>query len=116
MSDESTPTTIDFSALDPSRDELRWACAIDRLASRAFAERRKRASVERQLLCWARHVLAVAAAFCVVVWTAGYFVSVRRAATTSDPTTAPPLQIATWAANNGMPEIDELSETLGGNP
>jgi len=116
MSDESTPRPIDFSELDPSRNELRWARSIDRLASRGFAERRKRISVEHQLLSWARPVLAVAAALCVMVWTAGYLVSARRTAMVSAPTTAPALQIATWAANNKMPETDDLAGTLGGNP
>jgi len=116
MSDESTPSPIDFSALDPCRDQRRWARTIDDLAARALAERRKRISFERQLLSWARPVLAVAAAFCLMVWTAGYFMSSRRSATTSTPSTSPALQIAAWAANNSIPETSELSGTLGGEP
>jgi hypothetical protein len=116
MSDESTPHPIDFSALDPCRDQVRWARAIDDLAARALAERRKRLSVEHQLLSWARPVLAVAAVFCLMVWTAGYFMSSRRSATTSPMGTVPALQIAAWAANNSIPDTSELSGTLGGNP
>ncbi len=111
MTDES-PNPIDFSALDPSRDQLRWARAIDNLAARALAERRQRTSVEQQLLAWARPVLAVAAVLCLMVWTAATFASARRTTTT----TAPALQIAAWAANNKIPESSELSGTLGGNP
>jgi hypothetical protein len=113
MTDES-PGPIDFSALDPSRNQLRWSRTTESLAARALAERRKRTSIEHQLLSWARPVLAVAAAFCVMIWTAGYFVSARRNVTT--PTTAPALQIAAWAANNSIPASSELSGTLGGNP
>jgi hypothetical protein len=114
MSDQSTPGPIDFSALDPTRNQLRWERTIQDLATRAHAERRKRASIEYQLLSWAAPVLAVAAGLCLVVWGAGYFVSARRSAAT--PTSAPALQIATWAANDKIPETSELSGTLGGNP
>lgn len=114
MTDES-PGPIDFSALDPVRNQLRWARTIDNLAARALAERRKRTSIEYQLLTWGRPVLAVAAAFCLMIWTAGYFVSARRS-TAAIPTTAPALQIAAWAANDSIPESSELSVTLGGNP
>jgi hypothetical protein len=116
MSDESTPRPIDFSALDPSRHELRWARAIDRVAARGLAERRRRVSVEQQLLSWARPVLAMAAASCLIVWTAGYFVSARRTTSTTDQNTAPALVIATWAANDQVPETSELSGAFGGNP
>jgi hypothetical protein len=113
MSDES-PSPIDFSALDPCRNQLRWARTIDHLAARALAERRKRTSVEQQLLSWARPVLAVAAGLCLMAWTAATFVSARRNTTTT--ITAPALQIAAWAANDKIPESSELSGTLGGNP
>jgi hypothetical protein len=115
MSDES-PGPIDFSALDPSRNQLHWARTVDQLAARALADRRRRLSVEHQLLSWARPVLAVAAALCLTVWTAGYLASARRGATSTTATTAPALQIATWAANDKIPETNELSGTLGGNP
>ena len=113
MSDES-PGPIDFSALDPSRHQVRWAHTVNDLAARALAERRRRTSIERQLLSWARPVLAVAAALCLVVWTAGYLASARRGV--SNATTAPALQIAAWAANDKIPETSELSGTLGDNP
>lgn len=114
MSDPSTPGPVDFSALDPNRNQLRWERAIQDLAARACAERRKRASIEHQLLSWATPVLAVAAGLCLMVWGAGYVVSARRSA--SPPTSAPALQIAAWAANDRIPELSELSGTLGGNP
>jgi hypothetical protein len=114
MTDENTPNPIDFSALDPCRNQLRWMRTVDNLAARALAERRRRASIQHQLLSWARPVLAVAAGLCLMVWTAGYFVSARRSVTTS--ATAPALQIAAWAANDKIPEISDLSEVLRENP
>jgi hypothetical protein len=113
MSDES-PSPIDFSALDPCRDQLRWVRTIDNLAARALAERRQRTSIEHQLLSWARPVLAVAAGLCLITWTAATLTSARHKTTTT--TTAPALQIAAWAANDRIPESSELSGTLGGTP
>jgi hypothetical protein len=113
MSDEATPKPIDFSALDPSRDQLRWERTIQGLAARAHAERRKRFAVEHELLRWARPVLAVAAAFCLIVWTAGYLVGGRRSATAVEATT-PALTLAAWAATDQLPETSELLRTLGG--
>jgi hypothetical protein len=117
MSDEATPKPIDFSALDPSRNQLRWERTIQSLATKAHAERRKRFAVEHELLRWARPVLAVAAAFCLIVWTAGYFAGGRRSSTASaqSATQAPALRLAAWAANDQIPETSELVGTLGGN-
>lgn len=116
MSDERTPRPIDFSALDPSRNQLRWERALQELAGKAHAEHLRRATVHAQLLHWARPVLAVAAAFCLVVWTAGYWVGHRRtvvAASTS--TQSPALTLAAWAASDRIPDSSELFRTLGGN-
>jgi hypothetical protein len=113
MSDEATPKPIDFSALDPSRDRPRWERTIQGLAAKAHAERRRRFAVEHELLRWARPVLAVAAAFCLIVWTAGYFVAGRRSATAVEAT-PPALSLAAWAATDQLPETSEIFHALGG--
>jgi hypothetical protein len=105
---------IDFSALDPSRNELGWKRTIDALACKALAERRKRLSIERQLLRWARPVLAAAAALSIVAWTAG-FLAVNRSNNVSSVRPPPALTLANWAANNQIPEPSDLFGTLGGN-
>jgi hypothetical protein len=115
MSDEATPKPIDFSALDPSRNQLRWERTIDNLAAHAYAERRRRLSVEYQLLRWGRPVLAAAAAVCLILWSAGYFAASRRAGATATASAPPALVLATWAANHQTPETDELLGTLGAN-
>jgi hypothetical protein len=105
---------IDFSALDPSRDERRWTRSIDAVVKRALAERRKRLSVEQQLLRWARPVLAVAAGLCVVAWTADYFSPTRKAVPATQHPAA--ITLASWAANNQIPEPSDLLGVLGNNP
>jgi hypothetical protein len=113
--DDEMANRIDLSALDPSRDELHWTRTIDGLVGQALAERRKRLSVEQQLLRWARPVLAVAASFGIVAWTGGLLAVNRgqRMATMQHPAA---LTMANWAANNQIPEPSDLWGALGANP
>jgi hypothetical protein len=116
MSDERTPRPIDFSALDPGRNQLRWERTMQELAAKAHADRVRRSSLEEQLLRWARPVLAVAAALCLIVWTAGYLTGGRRTrATAGRSVQSPALTLAAWAANDRVPDSSELFGTLGGN-
>ena len=105
---------IDFSALDPSRNELRWQRAVEMLVGQALAERRRRLSIEQQLLRWARPVLAVAAGLGIVAWTAG-LLSANSSQQVSSVQQPPALTLANWAANNQIPEPSDLLGTLGGN-
>jgi hypothetical protein len=114
MSDERTPRPVDLSALDPGRNQLRWERTIQELAAKAHAEHTRRSSVEVQLLRWARPVLAVAAALCLIVWTAGYLVGNRRV-TARTSAESPALTLASWAARDRIPDSSELFGTLGGN-
>ena len=117
MSDEATPKPIDFSALDPGRNQIRWERTVQSLAAEAHAEYHRRVDVQQQLLRWARPVIAAAAAFCLIVWTAGYVAgpSTRNPMAQGTSQSAA-LTLATWAANNQIPEGSELWSTLGGNP
>ncbi len=105
---------IDFSVIDPSRNELRWSRTIDALVVKALAERRKRLSIEQQLLRWARPVLVVAAGLSIVAWTAG-FLAANRSKTVASVQHPPALTLANWAANNRIPEPSDLFGTLGGD-
>lgn len=117
MSDEDNRNPIDFSALDPGRNQIRWERLIQKVAAEAHAEQRRRMALQEQLLRWARPVLAVAAALCLLVWTAGYVVSPRPATTTAQSPSQPPaFALASWVANDRIPESSELLSTLGGNP
>jgi hypothetical protein len=117
MSDESTPKPIDFSALDPGRNQLRWERTIQEVAAQAHAERRHRHALERELLRWARPVLAVAAMLCLIAWTAGYVATRGRSVTAGGRTSthSPALDLAAWVANDRIPDSSELLGTLGGN-
>jgi len=112
--DDRRDERIDFSTLDPSRHELRWKRTVDGLVGQALAERHKRLSIERQLLRWARPVLAVAAGLCIVAWTAGFLVT-GSSDQVSSVQHVPALTLANWAANNQIPEPSDLFGTLGGN-
>ena len=114
MSDEGTPNPVDLSALDPSRNQLRWERTIQELAARGYAERRRRYVLDRELLRWARPVLAVAAALCLIVWTAGYLRSSRAVGPARSATMPPALTLAAWAANDRIPDSSELFGILGG--
>ncbi len=111
---ERVDERIDFSALDPSRDELHWTRTLDGLVGKALAERRKRLSIERQLLRWARPALAVAASLGIVAWTAGLLAANRsgRVSTVQHPAA---LTLANWAANNQIPQPNDLWGALGGD-
>jgi hypothetical protein len=119
MEDERLEDRIDFSVLDPSRNEIRWTRTVDALVVRALAERRKRLSVEQQLLRWARPILAVAAGLSFMAWTASYLVSNQSSANRSSEVMAvknsPALTLANWAANNRIPDPSDLFGTLGGH-
>jgi hypothetical protein len=115
MFDEEPPNPIDFSALDPARNRLRWERSIADLAARGYAERGRRYLLDRELLRWARPVLAVAAALCLIVWTAGYLRSTRAVSSARSTTLPPALTLAAWAATDHIPDSSELFGTLGGN-
>ena len=112
--DDRQDDRIDFSTLDPIRNELCWKRTVDGLVGKALAERRKRLSIEQQLLRWARPVLAVAAGLGIVAWTAG-LLAMGRSEQLSATHHAPALTLANWAANNQIPEPSDLFGTLGGN-
>jgi|WetSurMetagenome_2_1015567.scaffolds.fasta_scaffold606810_2 hypothetical protein len=101
---------IDFSPLDPSQDELRWARLVNDVAARAVAERRARLSVAGQLVRWARPGLALAAGLCLLTWASGWLG--RSVPATDGKPTA--LTVAEWAANHQLPDPADLLQTLRG--
>ena len=102
---------IDFSPLDPKRDEVRWGRIVTSLAAQAVAERRQRLSVQWQMARWARPVLAVAAGLCLLAW-AGRWLGNGRAPV--DGGTPIVLTVANWAANQQVPDPGALLQTLRG--
>lgn len=104
---------INFAAIDPSRNELRWERIVDSLAVKAARDRRKRLSVQWQLLGWARPVLAVAAGLCILAWTTSLLIA-KRGPDTASAQDSPALTLAQWAANNQIPEPHLVLGVLGG--
>ena len=104
---------IDFSALDPTQDQIRWARIANALVNQAIAERNRRAVVGEQLLHWARAVLLVAAGLCIVAWSARLFPGSQPPPTLTQEM-QPALRLSSWAANNQMPEPADLFGTLRG--
>lgn len=100
---------IDFAALDPSRDPARWPRLIDGIVARAVDERRARLSVQAQLLRWARPVLAMAAAACLLAW-AGIWL--RRGSAVVQPHAPAVSTVAKWAANHEVPAPGDLLAIL----
>jgi hypothetical protein len=105
---------IDFALLDPSRDERRWERTVNSLVAQALVERRQRLCISHQSLRWARPVLAAAAMLSLVAWTAGYWAKGNVAVVPAQSRSAA-LTLASWAANNQIPETSDLLQTLGGN-
>jgi hypothetical protein len=104
---------IDFSALDPSRNELGWRRTVEGIVARALEQRRRRLSVERQLLSWARPVLVIAIGLCILSWTATLIGGTERVERDTRPA---PLTLARWAANHQMPPAGDLLSLLRGEP
>jgi hypothetical protein len=96
---------IDFSALDPSRDRVRWEARIAAIA----AAGRKRPSLFDALAAWARPALAAAAAIAVVVWGAAMLTH-RTAPAQADPYA----QVIDWSRGQMPQNAYELLEVLHG--
>ena len=100
MSNPEDDDRIDFSALDPARDRVRWEA---RIAAIAAAGRR---SLLDDLRAWARPALAAAAAVAVVVW--GAAILRPAPASTRDPVT----DVIRWSRGETASNPYELLEVV----
>jgi hypothetical protein len=100
---------IDFSSLDPTRARASWDARIDVVVRKAVASRRKRTTVEGQLLLWARPMLAVAATVALVGTVAVTVTERPKLAIKSDPA----LEIVTWAARDDLPSTEVVMTAFG---
>jgi hypothetical protein len=103
---------IDFTILDPSRNVQRWNARIELITSRAIASRRRRLTVEGQLLLWARPMLAMAASVAFVGWL-GFALAGSPTVVTSSAD--PALAITTWAARDEVPNTETVMMAFGGS-
>lgn len=103
---------IDFSPLDPSRDQDRWNDLLASVARRAVQARRRRLTVAVQLLTWSRPMLAAAAGLALVSWI-GAMASGTGQAPTTTASEAPAMTLAAWAEQDRLPDTPKILELLG---
>jgi hypothetical protein len=103
---------IDFSSLDPSRDLRRWDQLVVSLASRAIEARRRQFTISRQLVAWARPVLAIAATVALGIWAGALLNADRKEATTAS-SEDPVYTLAGWAIKEQVPSTTEILKVLG---
>jgi hypothetical protein len=100
------PDRIDFSALDPARDELRWERRVRTVVARAATR-----PVERTALRFARPLLAVAAALALLAWAPSLFGTGALPAQAGDAA----VSLSQWAAQGEVPAGADVWTTFGGH-
>lgn len=100
------PDRIDFSALDPARDQLGWERRVRTVVARAAAR-----PVERTALRFARPLLAVAAALALLAWAPSFFATGASPGQTSDAA----VTLSQWAAQGEVPSGADVWTTFGGH-
>lgn len=103
-------TPIDFSSLDPTRNRARWDARIEFVARGAAASRRKRTTIEGQLLAWSRPMLAIAASVALV---GSIGVSMTEGPTATQ-NVDPVMELSTWAARDEVPSAEAVMTAFGG--
>jgi len=103
---------IDFSPLDPSRDQGRWNDMVASVARRALQARRRRLTIAAQLLEWSRPMLAAAAGLALVSWI-GAMASGTRQEANATAAPHPAMTLAEWAATDQVPDTQRVLELLG---
>jgi hypothetical protein len=89
---------IDFAALDPARDRVRWERMMGDVATRALARRRR--GVGAQLGAWARPALALAACVALFVWGAVVVRGPRPGPVSTDAA----YELVGWARADHVPD------------
>jgi hypothetical protein len=103
-------TPIDFSSLDPTRHRARWDARIEFVARASAASRRKRLTIEGQLIAWSRPMLAVAASV-ALIGSIGVSITEGPAVTkNADPV----LELSTWAARDEVPSPEAVMNAFRG--
>ena len=103
---------IDLSTIDPSRDTQRWDRLVASVASRAIEARQRRMTISRQLVAWARPVLAIAAAVALGIW-AGALLNADRNEAATATREDPVYTLAGWAITDQVPSTTEIMKVLG---
>ncbi len=102
---------VDFSALDPSRDEVAWERRIQAVAARGLAARQRSFTIFDQLRAWRRPALAVTLAAAAASW----LLVITSERIEASPKTAEESAEATWsrwALNDQVPQTTEVFQLV----
>lgn len=106
---------IDFSSLDPSRNEEAWERRISNIVAAASDRRQPVVSIWLQLAAWAKPPL-IASGIAAALFLAVSGVVVRReerSAVSSQQ--EPALALSGWAAGEDLPSTHRILQILGGS-
>lgn len=108
---------LDLSALDPTRDALRFERMARSVAAKAV-ERRKLADPLGEVVRWWRPALALAATLALVFWAPSLLGSSTSSSSTSDEAASvdPSTTLLTWASGEGPSSAADVLATFGRTP
>ena len=101
---------IDFSSIDPKRNEARWESMIHSVLERS-KKTRNRSQFFGHLVSWAKPAITAAAAvalFCLIGAVARHTDSPRQTSQSE-----PALMVASWAVGEEMPNTADILTVLG---
>ena len=102
---------IDFSALDPNRDAIRFKRMVETTLAGIRSSALGVPRLVHQLVVWGRTAVATAAALALAAWVLALFEDGRTASTLhgSDPVEL----ISQWAKTGGVPSEADPLDALG---
>ena len=102
---------IDFSALDPKRDAIRFKRMVETTLAGIRSSALGVPRLVHQLVVWGRTAVATAAALALAAWVLALFEDGRTASTLrgSDPVEL----ISQWAKTGGVPSEADPLDALG---
>ena len=102
---------IDFSALDPKRDAIRFKRMVETTLAGIRSSALGVPRLVHQLVVWGRTAVAAAAALALAAWVLALFEDGRTASTLrgSDPVEL----ISQWAKTGGVPSEADPLDALG---
>jgi len=111
---------IDLSALDPTRDQLRFERMVRGVASQAAArpvrpgEDDDRLGASALAIQWWKPSLALAACLALAAWAPQLFLS--TGATETSASADPGATLLTWTTQAARPSAAEVLQSLGSTP
>ncbi|MGC4121448.1 MAG: hypothetical protein QM765_44110 [Myxococcales bacterium] len=106
---------LDLSALDPTRDELRFERMVRSLAAKAVAQRPPD-SLGLAVRFW-RPALALAASLALLAWAPSLLTSSSSTVSSDGETTADPgTTLLSWASGEGPTSAADVLTTFGRTP